>query len=409
MGMDKLSIRDIEIENQHILVRVDFNVPLDGDRIVDDTRIRASLPTIRHILDNKGVAVLMSHLGRPNGKVVPELSLKQVAECLARHLGSPVQMAPDCVGEETDALVKCAAIGSVVLLENLRFHAAEENNDPGFALQLCEYGSAYVNDAFGTAHRAHASTEGVTHNFVSCAAGFLMEKELQYLGGALTDPSRPFVGIMGGAKVSGKIDVIDNLLPRLDSLLIGGGMAYTFFKAMGLEIGKSLLDADRIGTAEMILQKAGAAELKLVFPEDCVVAAEISEGVETRVVPRDQIPSDLEALDIGPATRAAFAAEVARAGTVIWNGPLGVFEVSPFEQGTKAVAEALVEATKKGTTTIVGGGETAAAVKAFGLEGGISHVSTGGGASLEFLEGKILPGVAALSEPVASDEPEENS
>ena len=398
MGMDKLSVRDLEIAGQHILVRVDFNVPLDGERVVDDTRVCASLPTIRYILDQGGVAVLISHLGRPKGKVVSKLSLHPVAECLEEHLGVEVHETRDCVSPETESIVKRAKPGSVVLLENLRFHPEEENNDPGFALQLCEYGSAYVNDAFGTAHRAHASTEGVTHNFVSCAAGFLMEKEIRYLGGVLTEPARPFVGIIGGAKISGKIDVIDNLLPRLDSLLVGGGMAYTFFKAMGLEIGRSLLDTDCIGIAEMILQKAGASDVKLILPEDCVVAAEISEGVETHVVARDQIPPDLEGMDIGPSTRVTFSKGISEAGTVIWNGPLGVFEIPPFEEGTKAVAEALVEATRQGTTTVVGGGETAAAVTAFGLEADLSHVSTGGGASLEFLEGKTLPGVAALSD-----------
>ncbi|MDA0747403.1 MAG: phosphoglycerate kinase [bacterium] len=396
--MNKLSITDLEIRDQRILVRVDFNVPLDSGAVSDDTRLQASLPTIRYILDQGGIPVLMSHLGRPDGRVRPELSLQPVARSLEALLGCPVTMAPDCVGDAVVGLVKEASAGSVVLLENLRFHAEEESNDPAFARQLCELGDAYVNDAFGTAHRAHASTEGVTHYFASCAAGFLMQKELEYLGRALAEPERPFVAVMGGAKISGKIDVIANLLLRVDALLIGGGMAYTFFKAMGLEIGNSLLEKDRIGVAEMLLQRAGASEVKLVLPVDCVVAAGRTPGVETRVVSRDEIPADLESFDIGPETCRLFADEIRNARTVVWNGPMGVFELDAFAGGTRAVAEAMAEATDNGATTVVGGGETAAAVAAYGLVDRLSHVSTGGGASLEFLEGKELPGVAALSD-----------
>ena len=294
--------------------------------------------------------------------------------------------------------MKGVAKGTVVLLENLRFHAEEEANDPAFARSLGELGDVYVNDAFGTAHRAHTSTEGVTHYFVTCAAGFLLQKELDYLGQALTDPARPFVAILGGAKISGKIDVIENLMPRVDALLIGGGMAYTFFKAMGLEIGRSLLDEERLGVAEMLLERAAANELKLILPVDCVVAAELAEGADTTVVPRDGIPAELEGLDIGPETRKVFADEILKAKTVVWNGPVGVFEKPPFDAGTRAVAEALVLATGEGATSVVGGGETAAAIAGFGMSDKLSHVSTGGGASLEFLEGKELPGVAALSD-----------
>ena len=396
--MAKLLVTDLDLEGIPVLVRVDFNVPLDGGEVADDTRLKAALPTVRHILDQGGRPILMSHLGRPKGQVVPELSLKPVAERLEALLGSRVILAPDCVGPDTEAAVKGAPAGAVVLLENLRFHPEEEANDPEFARQLAESGKAYVNDAFGTAHRAHASTEGVTHYFVDCAAGFLMQRELEYLGAALSEPARPFVAIMGGAKISGKIDVIENLLPRVDALLIGGGMAYTFFRAMGLEIGHSLLEEDRIGVAEGLLKRSESDETRLLLPVDCVVAPELAEGVEGRAVLRDGIPADMEALDIGPETRRLFAQEISRASTVVWNGPMGVFEIDAFAAGTRAVAEALAEATDKGATTVVGGGETAAAVAEYGLSDRLTHVSTGGGASLEFLEGKTLPGVAALTD-----------
>lgn len=396
--MAKLSLADVDVSGKRVLVRVDFNVPLSNGGVADDTRLRAPLPTIQHIIDHGGTPVLMSHLGRPGGKVLPKASLKPVSARLGELLGRDVTMADDCVGEAVEQLVKGVPSGTVVLLENLRFHAEEEANEPAFARALGELGEVYVNDAFGTAHRAHASTEGVTHHFVTCAAGFLMQKELAYLGQALTDPARPFVAIMGGAKISGKIDVIESLIPRVDALLIGGGMAYTFYKAMGLEIGKSLLDEERLGVAEMLLQRASANELNLVLPVDCVAAPGLADGVETTVVSRDKIPSDLEGLDIGPETRKLFADEIQKAGTVVWNGPMGVFEKPPFDAGTRAVAEALAAATEKGTTTVVGGGETAAAVAGFGLTDRLSHVSTGGGASLEFLEGKELPGVSALSD-----------
>ena len=398
MAVAKLSIADVDLAGKRALVRVDFNVPLSDGAVADDTRLRASLPTIQHILDQGGTPVLMSHLGRPGGKVLPRASLKPAGARLGELLGREVTVARESVGDSVEALVKGVAKGTVVLLENLRFHAEEEANDPAFARSLGELGDVYVNDAFGTAHRAHTSTEGVTHYFVTCAAGFLLQKELDYLGQALTDPARPFVAILGGAKISGKIDVIENLMPRVDALLIGGGMAYTFFKAMGLEIGRSLLDEERLGVAEMLLERAAANELKLILPVDCVVAAELAEGADTTVVPRDGIPAELEGLDIGPETRKVFADEILKAKTVVWNGPVGVFEKPPFDAGTRAVAEALVLATGEGATSVVGGGETAAAIAGFGMSDKLSHVSTGGGASLEFLEGKELPGVAALSD-----------
>ncbi len=396
--MAKLSITDLDLGDKRVLVRVDFNVPIEDGQVADDTRLRASLPTIRHILDAGGQPVLMSHLGRPDGEVAPELSLAPVAEALQVLLGREVLLSPDCVGEATNSLVKRAPEGSVVLLENLRFHADEEKNAPGFATQLSELGDVYVNDAFGSAHRAHASTEGVTHYFVDCAAGLLMQKELDYLGTALADPARPYVAIMGGAKISGKIDVIENLFSKVDILLIGGGMAFTFFKAMGLEIGKSLLEEDRVGVAAHLLKRAEDEDVDLVLPTDTVVASEMTEGVPAQIVPRDQIPADLEGFDIGTETRKRFADVVLSAKTVVWNGPLGVCEIFSFSKGSRSVAEALVTATERGATTIVGGGETAAAMADFGVAEKLSHVSTGGGASLEFLEGQTLPGVAALSD-----------
>lgn len=394
--MAKLSIRDLDLAGRRVLVRVDFNVPLQNGEIGDDTRIRSALPTLRHILERGGIPILMSHLGRPKGRVVPELSLKPAAVRLGELMGREVIMAPDCVGPGVEAIAKRAA--GVVMLENLRFHAEEEANDPEFARRLCELGSAYVNDAFGTAHRAHASTEGVTHHFVDCAAGFLMQKELDSLESALAAPARPFVAVLGGAKISGKIDVIQHLLTVVDTLLIGGGMAYTFFTAMGLEIGRSLLEANRVGMAEVLLRRAADAEVRLLLPTDCVVADESRDGAASQVVPREEIPPQLEGFDIGPETRSVFTKEILNAGSVVWNGPMGVSEVPAFSGGTTTVAHAVAKASSNGANTLAGGGETVAALTACGLADRLGHVSTGGGAFLAFLEGKLLPGVAALAD-----------
>lgn len=394
--MAKLSIADLDLLGRRVLVRVDFNVPLQDGEVGDDTRIRSAVPTLQYILERGGVPILMSHLGRPKGRVVPELSLKPAAVRLGELMGREVVMAPECVGPEVEAIAKRA--DGVVMLENLRFHAAEEANDPEFARRLCELGSAYVNDAFGTAHRAHASTEGVTHHFVDCAAGFLMQRELDSLESALSAPARPFVAVLGGAKISGKIDVIQHLLTLVDTLLIGGGMAYTFYKAMGLEIGRSLLEADRVGMAEVLLRRAADAEVRLLLPTDCVVAPESRDDSATKVVPRDEIPPDLEGFDIGPETRSVFSNEILNAGSVVWNGPMGVSEVPAFAAGTSAVAYAVAKASSQGANTLAGGGETVAALTACGLADRLGHVSTGGGAFLEFLEGRRLPGVAALAD-----------
>ena len=395
--MSKLSIKDVDLSGRQVLVRVDFNVPLDEGVVQDDTRLLASLPTIRYILDQGGRPVLISHLGRPGGERVDALSLEPVAEILDGLIDEPVRFVPECVGDVARAATKAQSTNEVLLLENLRFHPEEEDNNPAFAMEFAAFADLFVNDAFGTAHRAHASTEGLTHHFETCAAGLLMQKELEYLGGALSDPEKPFVAVMGGAKVSGKIDVISQLMTKVDALLIGGGMAYTFFKVMGLEIGRSLLEEDRMAVAEEIVGEAEKAGIDLVLPVDSVVATGLSEDAVTAVVDRASIPVDQEAADIGPETQTLFGEWIGKARTVVWNGPMGVFEMTPFSNGTKAVARAMAEATDNGATTVVGGGETAAAVVALGLKDRISHVSTGGGASLEFLEGKALPGVEALS------------
>ncbi len=400
--MAKLTVRDLELKGKRVLMRVDFNVPLEGEDVRDDTRIRAALPTIRYVLERGGKLILMSHLGRPKGKVVPELSLKPVAGRLSELLGKPVRMAPDCVGPEVEKMVDELKEGDVLLLENLRFHPEEEKNDPEFSKKLAALGDLYVNDAFGTAHRAHASTEGVTHYFSQCAAGFLMEKELEFLGMVLEDPKRPFVAILGGAKVSDKIGVIRNLLGRVDALLIGGGMSYTFFKAKGWEVGKSLLEEDKVSLASELMEEAERKGVRLVLPVDNVVTDFLDfEGRKygkTQVVLSDRIPSGWEGVDIGPETVRKFREEVLGARTVFWNGPMGVFEIDEFAKGTEEVAKALAEATEKGAVTVVGGGDSAAAVRKAGLEEKVSHVSTGGGASLEFVEGRELPGVKALTD-----------
>jgi phosphoglycerate kinase len=340
----------------------------------------------------------MSHLGRPKGKPKPEFSLKPAALRLGELLVQEVKLAPDCIGDEVKKMVGQMKAGEVILLENLRFHAEEEKNDETFSKNLAELGDVYVNDAFGTAHRAHASTEGVTHYFDICAAGYLMQKELDYLGAALSEPERPFCAILGGAKISGKIDVIMNLFDKVDTLIIGGGMAFTFFKAQGLEIGKSLLEEEKIDMARQVLQKVKGSGIKFLLPVDVVVAAEFNNDSPSQTVGINNIPSDKMGLDIGRETVKLFTDELRKSRTIVWNGPMGVFEMDNFAKGTFAVANALAEATKLGAVTIIGGGDSAAAISKAGLEDKVSHVSTGGGASLEFLEGKILPGVEALSD-----------
>ncbi|MCX8214293.1 MAG: phosphoglycerate kinase [SAR202 cluster bacterium] len=396
--MAKKTIDDIDVAGKRVLVRVDFNVPLDGDaQITDDNRIRSALPTLWHLLEKGASLVLMSHLGRPKGAVSSGLSLGPVAKELHGLLGTSVLLAPDCIGGETADLARELKPGNVLLLENLRFHAEEEANDADFARQLAELGEGiYVNDAFGAAHRAHASTEGVTHHTKDNVAGYLMGKELKYLQEALAEPAQPFVAILGGAKVSDKIEVIENLLDKVDTLLIGGGMAYTFFKAQGREIGKSLLEEATVPIAADLLAKAGD---KLVLPVDCLVTQKFAAGAETQVVSTADMPVDWEGVDIGPQTRERFCQIVSDAGTVVWNGPLGVFEIEDFSAGTFAVARALEQATwESGAVSIVGGGDTAAAVAKAGAHKRMTHISTGGGASLESLGGRLLPGVEALDD-----------
>lgn len=392
--MAKKSITDINVQGQRVLMRADFNVPMQNGVITDDKRIRAALPTIQHLVEQGGKVILMSHFGRPKGKVVEEFRLDPIAVRLGELLGKPVQKANDCIGPEVAKQVAALQPGDVLLLENVRFYAEEEKNDPEFAKALAKLGDVYVNDAFGTAHRAHASTTGVA-SYLPAVSGFLMVKELEFLGGAVEEPKRPFVAILGGAKVKDKIAVIESLLDKVDSLIIGGGMAYTFLKAQGYEIGKSLLDEERLDFCREIMVKAKEADVDLLLPVDIVVAKEFSADAENKVVKSTEIPSDWEGLDIGPKTSKVFADVVKDAGTVVWNGPMGVFEFDAFANGTKAVAQALADSS---AITVIGGGDSAAAVEQMGLADKMTHVSTGGGASLEFLEGKVLPGVAALND-----------
>ena len=380
-------------------MRVDFNVPLDDNKtITDDKRIVESLPSIRKVLSDGGRLILMSHLGRPKGKVNPEFSLAPVAKKLAVLLGSPVTMAKDCVGLEVMQEVNALKDGEVILLENLRFHPEEEANDPDFSKALAALGDVYVNDAFGTAHRAHASTEGITHFIKTAVAGFLIERELLYLGKALQEPERPFIAILGGSKISGKIDVLENLFKKVDTVLIGGAMVFTFFKAQGYQVGKSLVEDSKIELALKILEEAKNKGIKLLLPTDVILTAEISADSASHAASIANIPDNMIGVDIGPITAEAYRNEILSARTVLWNGPMGVFEIDNFAAGTMAVAKALTEATAKGATTIVGGGDSAAAIAKAGLSKEITHISTGGGASLEFLEGKELPGIAALND-----------
>jgi phosphoglycerate kinase len=397
--MNKLTVEDLDLKGKRVLMRVDFNVPLEGGRVANDTRIRAALPTIKYIGNAGGKLILISHLGRPKGKRIPEMSLKPCVTVLNALLGKKVRFADDCIGKAAEAAVESLGEGDVLLLENLRFYQQETDNDPDFAAKLAKLGDVYVNDAFGTAHRAHASTEGVTHYMAQCAAGYLMMKELTYLGGVMTDPQKPFVAILGGAKISGKIDIISNLLPKVDKIIIGGGMTYTFFKAQGREIGKSLLEEDKINLAKELLQQGAA---KIILPVDCMVT-DIFDFDARKVgaltaVAADAIPKDKFSLDIGPKTIEKFQSTVRNVKTIVWNGPMGVFEIEETAKGTYAIAKALADATAGGATTVIGGGDSAAAIDKAGLADKVSHVSTGGGASLEFMEGKVLPGVAALTD-----------
>lgn len=396
--MNKQTIRDINVAGKRVLVRVDFNVPLDDvQHITDDTRIKAALPTIEYLLNHGAAVILMSHLGRPDGKVVEKMRLAPVAERLSKLLHRPVQMATDSIGPEIEAQARALQPGQVLLLENLRFHKEEEKNDPGFAKQLASLGDLYVNDAFGTAHRAHASTEGVTR-YLPGVAGFLMEKEINFLGSALEHPQHPFVAIIGGAKVSDKIAVLERLISLADAILIGGGMANTFLKAEGYEIGDSLFEESRLDVARDLLKKAQQRGISFVLPVDVVIAERFAAEAPHQAVAIDQVPPGWRILDIGPTTIEKFEAVLADAKTIVWNGTLGVAEMPPFAVGTYAITDILTERTKAGATTIIGGGDSAAAVEKVHAADELTHVSTGGGASLEFLEGRTLPGVAALQD-----------
>ena len=393
--MNKKTIKDVNVEGKRCFVRCDFNVPLDAEgHITDENRIQGALPTIKYLLDHGAKVILASHLGRPKNGPEAKFSLRPVADRLNQLLGGKVTMANDVIGEDAKAKVAALKNGEAVLLENVRFHKEEEKNDPEFAKQLASYADIFVNDAFGTAHRAHASTEGISH-YVDCSvAGFLIEKEIEVMGGALSDPKRPFVAILGGAKVSDKIGVINNLLEKVDKLLIGGAMAYTFVVAKGGKVGKSMLEADKVELAAQLIEKAASKGVELYLPVDTVIAQEFKADAESKVCDTMNIPDEWEGLDIGPKTAEMFAKIVKTAKTVIWNGPMGVFEFPKFAVGTKAVAQALAD--NPAAVTIIGGGDSAAAVEQLGYADKVTHISTGGGASLEYLEGKVLPGIACL-------------
>lgn len=393
--MAKKTVKDIDVKGKKVFVRVDFNVPMQDGKVTDDTRIRAALPTIEYLIEEGAKVILASHLGRPKGQVVEELRLTAAGERLSELLGKPVRKVDEAYGEAVKAEIAKMEDGDVLLLENVRFYPGETKNDPELAKAFAELADIYVNDAFGTAHRAHASTEGVAHH-LPAVSGFLLQKELDVLGGALDGPKRPFTAIIGGAKVKDKIGVIENLLEKVDNLIIGGGLAYTFVKAQGHEIGQSLLEEDKIELAKEFMAKAKEKGVNFYMPVDAVVAKAFAEDAESKVVDITEIPADWQALDIGPKTRELYHDVITKSALVIWNGPMGVFEFDKFAEGTKAVAESLAEA--EDAVTIIGGGDSAAAVEKFNLADKMTHISTGGGASLEFMEGKVLPGVAALDD-----------
>jgi phosphoglycerate kinase len=393
--VDAKTVRDVDVAGRRVLVRADLNVPIEDGRITDDTRIRASLPTIVNLLEREAAVILASHLGRPKGKVNDALRLKPVADRLSQLLGRPVRMTGDALGPGVQVAVGKLRPGDLLLLENLRFHAAEEANDPEFATSLASLADLYVDDAFGAAHRAHASTEGIAHH-LPAVAGLLMEREVDALSKLLHRPPRPFHAVIGGAKISGKLEVLEALLSKCDALLLGGGMANTFLAARGLSLGKSLVEEEQLENAERIAKEARRKRTRLMLPTDAVVAPQIHHRARTQVVAIDAVPKDQMVVDIGPATRKAYAEHLEKARAIFWNGPMGVFEVPQFAEGTKAIARVLARRTSAGTVTVVGGGDSVAAVEQLGLADKMTHVSTGGGASLEFLEGKTLPGVAAL-------------
>lgn len=396
--MSKLTLTDLQLQDKKVLMRVDFNVPLKDGVITDDNRIVQALPSIKYVIEHGGLLILTSHLGRPKGEFDKEFSLKPVADHLSKLVDTKVHFATDCVGEEAKSVIDSADFGEIVLLENVRFHSGETSNEEDFAKELASHADLFINDAFGSSHRAHASVAGVTEFMDQSASGFLLEKEIKYLSESVNNPERPFVAILGGAKVSDKIGVIENLLSKVDTIIIGGGMTYTFYKALGLPIGNSLLEEDKVDLAKELVQKAKSANVKLMLPIDSVVAKEFDNDSEYKVVNDNGIEDGWMALDIGPQSAISYGNVIKMAKTVLWNGPMGVFEMSNFADGTFAVAEALAEATKFGATTIIGGGDSAAAIKKSGLSEQVSHVSTGGGASLEYLEGKDLPGVSSLSD-----------
>lgn len=396
--MDKMTLEDVDVKEKKVLMRVDFNVPIEDGAVTNDNRIVQALPSINHVIEQNGLLILMSHLGRPGGEKDVSLSLKPVVEHLKTLVDVPVHFAEDCIGEEAKNVIAEAQPGEIVVLENVRFHPEEKKNDESFAKQLAAHGDLYVNDAFGSSHRAHASVAGVAEFLQPAVAGYLLKKEIEYLGHAIKNAKRPFVAILGGAKVSDKIGVIDHLLKKVDTIIIGGGMTYTFYKAKGLPVGDSLVEDDKVDLAGDLLNKAKEKGVNINLPIDSVVAREFSNDAEFKIVDEDGIEDGWMGLDIGPQSEIMFGNTIKKAQTVVWNGPMGVFEMDNFADGTNAVAKAMAEATKNGAVTIVGGGDSAAAIQKAGLQDDVSHVSTGGGASLMFLEGKTLPGVAALTD-----------